>query len=182
MKVLIFFILALGVVGCKETHCPAFPEYFLKYFPYERGDLIRFSNLNNDTLYLIVNNNWVSDSYSFDWNCKCSCGAEAGFDTDIESILSIRINGNINVGETSVELICNFYNSEINNDVLSYYQEGINPYSKEIYSLISDTITINKQECHRIEKVKIIKDKGIVEFWDKEQNCNWVKVERNKTQ
>lgn len=40
-----------------------------------------------------------------------------------------------------------------------------------------DTIIMEKQDYYRIGMVKIIISKGIVEFWDKKQNCNWIMIE-----
>jgi hypothetical protein len=177
MRALILILLIISLVSCKETYCPAFPTHLIDYYPYSKGDVLLFKNSNNDTLTLIVINDWASDNYSFDWNCKCSCGAEAGFDTDMSSDFSLRISGNINIAENNIEFISNFYDSITNNDIFSYYQEGINPFSKEQISTLSDTILIEKQPFHRIGKVKIVKGKGIVEFWDNEQNCNWIKIE-----
>lgn len=164
-------------MGCKETHCPAFPQYLVEYFPYTNDNVLKFKNTYDDTLILNVNKDWTSDSYSFDWNCKCSCGADAGFETDLSQDYHLRIIGNINAGENNFELICSFYDSTIHNDIFSYYKEGLNPFNQEVESSLPDTINLDLQEFSRVNNVKIIKKKGIVEFWDKKQNCVWRLVE-----
>ena len=40
-----------------------------------------------------------------------------------------------------------------------------------------DTVVMEKNDYYRFGSVKIIKGKGIVEFWDNKQNCNWMKIE-----
>lgn len=177
MKKLIGIILMVCSTGCKDTHCPAFPHSLLDYFPYSKGEELRFDNDNGDTLLLVVTNSWASDAYSFEWNCKCACGAGAGFKTDISSNYSLRIDGELTLGENHFEVVCYFYDSVIHHDVFSYFKEGFNPFNAEQQLTLPDTIFIEKQIYNRIGKMKIIRSKGIVEFWDKEQNCNWVRIE-----
>ncbi len=177
MRVLMIFILLISLMGCKETHCPAFPQCLVEYFPYTNSDVLRFKNIDDEILILNVNKDWTSDSYSFAWNCKCSCGAGAGFETDLSPSYDLRVTGNIDADENSFELICYFDVSKTRNDVFSYYKEGLNPFNQEVESSLPDTIDLNLQKFSRVNNVKIIKKKGIVEFWDKKQNCVWRLIE-----
>ena len=175
MRLLILFLLVFSLFGCKETQCPAFPSSLIGYFPYSTGDELRFINTNDDTLKINITNDWTSSSYSFDWNCKCSCEANAGFDTDDSNNYSIGIEGRIhfyNENNTSI-LSCNFYDAQLSNDNFEIEKVIINPYSNQLLESFGDTVFIEKYEFYRIGNVKIIKSKGIVEFWDKKQNCVW---------
>jgi len=177
MRVLIFVLIVLNFIGCKETHCPAFPANLVEFFPYSNGDELKFINVNNDTLKLKIIKNQTSDSYSYSWNCKCTCGADAGFETDFSINYPLKIVGNINIGKNNFERICDFYDSTIHNDVLSYLKGGINPFSEEQQPNLADTIFIETQTNNRIRNTIIVKGKGIVEFWDKKQNSKWIMIE-----
>lgn len=177
MRKLILVIIVLSLIGCKDTNCPAFPPSLVEYFPYTDGNELKFKNSNSDTLILIVNKNWASDSYSFEWNCKCACGADAGFETDYSEKYSLSITGTIGIGDNNFELICNFYDSTVHNDVLSYFKQGVYPYNDAQQSNLPDTIFIEKPTYNRVGNVTIIKNKGIVEFWDENQNCKWIMIE-----
>jgi hypothetical protein len=166
-------------LSCKNTFCPSFPENIDNYFPYLKGEVIKFSNQNNDTLCITVVKNWVSDSYSYKWNCKCSCEATAGFNTDLENVHLLRIEGRITIynEENRSELTTEIYNAHINSDTFTIILENTNPYSSENNSIFGDTIRIEKEEFNRINTILIVKGKGIVEFYDKNQNCTWIKIQ-----
>lgn len=179
MRTLFFVIIALSLSGCKETHCPAFPTNLVEYFPYSNGDELKFMNTNNDTVTLKINKYWTSDSYSFDWNCKCSCEADAGFDADDSDKYSIKIEGRIhfyNESNSSI-LSCNFYDAQLSNDNFEIEKIIENPYSDKFMESFGDTVVMEKNDYYRFGSVKIIKGKGIVEFWDNKQNCNWMIIE-----
>ncbi len=178
MRALIFVVIVLSLSGCKETDCPAFPSSLVDYFPYTNGDELKFMNTNNDTLILKIDKYWTSDSYSFDWNCKCSCEAEAGFDTNGTDKYSIKIQGRIhfyNESNTSI-LGCNFYDAQLSNDNFEIEKTIKNPYSDKFMESFGDTVVMERSDYNRFGSVTIIKGKGIVEFWDSKQNCNWMKI------
>lgn len=179
IKTLFFALIAISIYGCKDTHCPAFPTKLVEYFPYSNGEELKFMNTNNDTVTLKINNYRTSDSYSFDWNCKCVCEADAGFDTDNSDIYSIKIKGGIffsNEDNTSI-LSCNFYDAQLSNDNFEIVKTIENPYSDTPIESFGDTVLMKKDDYYRFNSVKIIKGKGIVEFWDNNQNCNWILIE-----
>lgn len=175
MKYVFYIISIIVLAGCKETHCPAFPNSLIEYYPYLINDVLRFVNSNNDTLTIEINNTWKTDGYSYAWNEKCACGADAGFDTNVNDNYSLKIEGNISATDITI-FRCNFYNAKINNDNFAVRIEG-NPYTEKLTDNFSDTILIEKQDYYRISHVKIIKGKGIVEFMDNELNCIWKKIE-----
>jgi len=177
MKVtkLLIIMLAISFASCK-VHCPAFPKELRdSYYPYFKGELLKFTNNNNDTLEIKIENTWISDSHSFEWNCDCMCSANAGFDTEMDNNYLLKISGVILLySETNGYLLeCEFYDSYLSSDSFGTIQ---NNYTGET-AIFGDTIFMEKQEYYRIGSVKIVKNKGIVEFWDKQQNCNWVKIE-----
>ncbi len=178
MKRIFFLLLSIiFFTSCKDKHCPAFPEYLLMYFPYTKGNVLKFKNLNNDTLNLHINKTWMSDSYSFPWNAKCACGADAGFETDTSLNYNLGIRGSMHVSKNNFDINCYFYDSLHRKDNFYYYKEELDFYNEEAQSKLPDTINFEIQEFNRINNVMIIKKRGIVEFWDKEQNCTWKAIE-----
>jgi len=175
MKKLLIIMITMGVaIGCEETHCPAFPVELMGYYPYSTGDLLWFMNHNGDILEFKVANSSFTDSYSYAWNCKCACGADGGFETEMENTYSLKIQSTINIYENGeATLHCTFNNAWQNSDFFEIPPQ----YSSSLNEIFDEVIIMEKEEYNRIGKVKIVKGKGIVEFWDKEQNCNWVKVE-----
>jgi hypothetical protein len=179
MKALIIVLLVISFSGCKQTYCPSFPPSLLDYFPYSKGEKLRFENQNNDTLVLFVNNCWATDSYSFSWNCKCSCGADAGFETKMDSIYLIEVSGSLDISnDTRVSIIsCTISDEKTSSDDFYYRIDGVDPFLEENYKLFGDTLLFKKDEFYRYNNVLVIRTKGIVQFWDKNHNCNWVKID-----
>jgi len=176
VKLLLIIMLAISFASCKEIHCPAFPKELRdSYFPYSAEELLKFANNNNDTLEVKIKNTWISDAHSFPKNCDCECGAYAGFDTEMDNNYLLKINGAIHVYSEprGYSLECEFYDSYLRID--GFKTSKYNHTGET--AIFGDTIFMEKQEYYRIGSVKIVKDKGIVEFWDKQQNCNWVKIE-----
>lgn len=172
------FILLL-LCGCRDIHCPAFPERLLAYMPYENGEFLKFKNLDNDTLVFKIKDTYASGPSSFDWNCKCACISDAGFETEINTQNALGIKSGISISNepylTNIGYV--FYDGDSINDYFSLLVTGNNPYIKDNNAFFGDSIIIEDQENERIVKVKILKGKGIVEFFDKKENCNWVKID-----
>ena len=180
-KTLLIIIIATSFTSCGELHCPAFPKEVRDcYFPYSAGELLTFTNSQNDTLEIKINNTYLSDnSYSYPRNCDCWCGADARFDTETTTNFSLNINGSIHLSTESDRaqtrvyyLLCEFsHRDEFATEKYHFTGKEKEP------AIFGDTIFLEKQEYNRIGSVKIVKNKGIVEFWDKQQNCNWVIVQ-----
>jgi len=181
-KLLLIILLTIGFVSCKKTHCYPFPiklkEY---YYPYLKGELLKFTNNSNDTLTVEVVDDWATDNNnSLPSNCKCECDISAGFDTEIDSNYSLKFMGRISIGVRDggyCFLNCYFYDdSLVGQDRFEISKDNV----KKNFArnpIFGDTIYFEKRIYHRINNVKIVKNKGIVEFWDKQRNCNWVKIE-----
>ena len=176
---LILTIIAIGLVSCKDTQCPSFPTKLKEYYPYSNGTLLQFKNSNNDTLRMKVIKEWSSDSYSYEWNCKCVCGADAGFNTESDPKYSLKLMGVISYfDEDNFSILsCNFDDAQLSSDKFEVQKEIGNPYDGGSIELFGDTIFIEKRDYQRIGNVRIVRGKGITEFWDKKQNCNWVKID-----
>jgi hypothetical protein len=179
MKKLIGIILIIWLTGCKDTHCPAFPPSLLDYFPYSKGEELRFDNEDGDTLLLVVTNSWASDAYSFEWNCKCSCGANAGFETSLDESFLVSIKGSIELSnDTKVSIIsCSISDGIISSDDFFFRVNDINPFIEENNILFGDILLLENNEYFRYNNLLIAKTKGIVEFWDYKNNCLWKKIE-----
>ena len=173
---MIFIVLSICLVSCKETQCPAFPNALIDYYPYSSGEIIKFHNFNNDTVYLKIVDQWQSDNYSFGWNCKCSCSAYSGFKSEIDSKNLIGIYGTIEVSnETKLSIIsCDVYNGKISNDNFEYRIDEIDAFLEENQKIFGDTVIIEKADYYRYNKIIIVKGKGIVKFWDTKENCTWI--------
>ena len=174
LKTLLIFLLIFNYIGCKKTHCPAFPSQLIDNYPYSKGETLKFKNINEEILQLKIIYYNVSDGYSYKWNNDCTCSASLGFMTEENNKFSIKIHCNISLNSESKKssLVCTIYNSFVSSDDLEIVK-----YFADINSIFGDTIIIEKQEYFRFGSVKIVKGKGIIEFWDKEHDCFWVKVE-----
>ena len=186
MKKLLLMTLTMGltIISCEDRHCPAFPVELQDYYPYSTGDLLRFTNHNGDILEFKVANTYLTDSYSFSRKYKCACEtAYMRFETEMENTYSLEVYSVIFVPDSgNAFLECTFYSpgraGRAGGSDSFYFDIPLHYYSPpdETYDKI---IIMEKEDYNRIDKVKIIKGKGIVEFWDKEQNCNWIKIEDN---
>lgn len=179
MKQLIINLFIISTLaGCQNTSCPSFPEIIKVYMPYFKGEAINFVSSNNDTLHMVILDQWVTQPYTFKWNCKCSCEASMGFKTSLETDQLLKIEGEIIIypEEKKSDLIIEFFNSQGNSDSFTIAVENIDPYLVNSTNLFGDTIKIEKEDSFRIENIKIIYGKGLIEFYDKIQNCSWVKI------
>ena len=97
--VLFGLLLCVIIMGCKKTHCPAFPKAIADtYFPYTENSVLNYSNINSDTLTFKITSYYLSGSYSYKWNCDCDCGAYASFRTERDP-LSLRMDGFISLDD-----------------------------------------------------------------------------------
>lgn len=178
LRILISLLIILGLWGCGETYCPAFPEQLLDYIPYSEDSIIEFVNSSNDTLSVVVLSVWKTDSYTIKWNEKCACGADAAFKTNMNEFYSLEIGGGIivSINETSI-INYTIRNLNISNDSFEYRVDGIDPFKKENANLFGDTISIKKDEYYRFNDIVIVRKEGLVSFWDETCNCFWTKIE-----
>lgn len=180
MKIsLLISLLTLVLSGCRDIHCPAFPEKLVAYIPYVKSDQLKFKNFNNDTLVFTIKDTNASGPSSFAWNCKCSCGSIADYETEPNAKYSLRMNGAIMISNEPylTNLGCAFYDEDSTDDNFALSVAGNNPYTKDNSAFFGDSVILVNEENTRISKVIIIEGKGIVEFFDKKENCTWVRIE-----
>lgn len=177
MKIFLSLIALLLLCSCRDIQCPAFPEKLLAYFPYEKEDLLKFKNHENDTLVFRVTDSYASGPNSFSWNCKCACSSDAGFETETNDHYSLRISSRTLILSKPylASIGFSFYDADSKSDGFAMEVKG-NPYLKENNSFFGDSIVIDKEENERISKVIIVEGKGIIEFFDKKENCTWTKI------
>ena len=168
ISVTIVTALLLFCVGCK-THCPEFPAE-LNYFPYYEGQELKFINSQNDIRNFVISNKENTKSYSFGNNCKCVCDAFSSFRTS-ENQDSISLNCNINIVggryndviASHMEISCYFQYSYYYSDYLSRELPAGKPY-EELYDYLEDIITIEKENNKIVNKIVIVKGKGLVSY------------------
>jgi hypothetical protein len=177
MRVLISVLIMIGIAGCKNVECPAFPEQTKKYFPYQLKDSLVFKNLYSDTLVVRIVEMKSTDEYSFNSTCDCSCEASFSFNTSLDSGSAIQIDGIIlfyKDNNTSV-LMCRFIDPDIGEDVFSSFSNNhSNPFQND--SVFGDTLILENNNYERISRVKIVNGQGIIEFRDTKKNCLWTKI------
>jgi hypothetical protein len=165
-------------IGCKETHCPAFPKPIADtYFPYTENDTLNYSNTHGDTLSFEVNYYHVSNSYSFGRKNDV-CLVNASFQA--KSTLSLlKMTGDIYLEDNAIFFSIYFYDG-ISGGSFRFSIDGINPYVLENIRLHGDTINMtNLKIDDRFTTLQLIAEKGITRFFDKEQDCEWVLVENS---
>lgn len=179
MKIFLPAFILLILFGCRDIQCPAFPEELLVYFPHKNEDILKFKNPDNDTLEFFVKSTWASGPKSFGWNCKCSCGSEAYFETEPNNKHSLKMTELITISNEPylTNIGCVFYDGDSSNDQFALLVTGKNPYAKDNSAFFGDSIFLVNEENVRISKVILVEGKGIVEFFDKKKNCNWVRIE-----
>ena len=167
--------------GCKDTHCPAFPPHLVDYYPYRIGDVLKFSNPENDTMSLKINFVETSDKFSFGWNCKCSCEFAHSFQTEIDPLTPpgwMYLEGRIYGSEDDrMSIMCHINDSHIG-DHLYLDKKNINPHVPESSHIFGDTLSMEDVKARRFNKVVIVKGEGIIEFYDLEGNYIWKKVKK----
>ncbi|MEA3443905.1 MAG: hypothetical protein U9R19_04180 [Bacteroidota bacterium] len=174
------FLIALIILtllsGCKQTHCPGFPDYLLDYLPYSEGDVLLFKNSNSDTLSLEITHSWASDSYSYKWNEKGACEAGNVIRTGLNEKHNLKLEGTVLLyPKPSAMLLIDFYN----NDYFCLIIDDIDPFKKENEYIFGDTIIMENETtvASRIPEIMIVKGVGIIYFVDKQEECAWVLIE-----
>ncbi len=177
MKTTLIIILILLSCGCKSTFCPEFPKVLTCYFPYEDVQIIKFKNSTNDTVAFSLITYDISGSYDIKWNCKCGCDSRLDYFMESDSSLQLNIEGSLGYyfDGSSSELVCKFSSKEF--DDRFYFSKIFDDQSiTDSNELLGDTININDESNYRYTEVTIVKNEGIVQFWDKEMNDYWVKL------
>jgi len=165
-SVIIIILLSVFCVGCKKTHCPAFPAN-LNYFPYSNGQELHFTNSQNDISSFVISDKKNSKESSYEWNCACECVAHSGFKTNMnqDSLIIdcyLFIIGNF---ASSVFIDCNFtyiyhYSDNLSENLMVEQQI---PY-EDLAKHLNDTISIEKENSKIVKKTVIVKNKGLISY------------------
>jgi len=170
LSIIIIASLSIFYIGCKKTHCPAFPAD-LNYFPYYKGQELKFTNSQNDIRCFTVANKEKSKSEDFAWNCKCYCNVYTMFRTNLNQD-SLGLEYTIRVGGLTyardIDLECRFQKKDSNDYYSEYLFKNIIfgekfPY-EEISNYLDNTITLEKEDNTIVKKIVIIKGKGLVSY------------------
>ena len=179
-NIVIIFLISVVVAntGCKDTHCPAFPPHLVDYYPYRIGDVLMFTNLENDTISVKISSVETSDESSFAWNCECSCDFSHHFITEIDPLALkwLFMEGFIYGGEGYIGIDCRIGDLKSSGN-FSFLKENINPHVPENSHIFGDTLIMEYNETGRFSKAVIVKSEGIIEFFDSEYDCIWEKIQ-----
>jgi len=162
ISIIIISLLFIGM-GCK-IHCPEFPAN-LNYFPYYKGQELRFTNSQQDIQNFIISSKNDSKAYSFAWNCKCDCDINSIFNIYHQKNDYLNIIGGLYIESeivSSIMVSCNINNSEYLSRILSFEDKKI--FYDEIYKYLEDTIIIENENNQIVKKVVIVKGKGLVSY------------------
>lgn len=164
----LFFCMVIA--GCKKETCPAFPVAIANtYFPYTEGGILRFYNVHGDTLQMKTSKVYCSDSYTNMKNDPSGpCQSVAYFYTDLNIYGAItlgRNGGNMGISNTK------------GGGELYIAVTDVNPYAPENIRLFGDTVNLANEHNKYFTSMQIMAEKGIVCFFDKERNCEWVLIE-----
>lgn len=163
-------MLSILCIGCKRTHCPAFPAD-LNYFPYYKGQEIKFVNSHNDIHCFTIANKEDSKPEDFAWNCKCYCNVYTAFSTELNQD-SLGLEYTIRVGglmeARDIDLECRFHKKDSNDYNAEYLLKNIMfggnfPY-EEISKYLDDMIILEKEDNTIVKKIVLIKNRGIVSY------------------
>jgi len=158
ISIVIIILTSIFYTGCKKTHCPAFPAE-LNYFPYDKGQIIKFENSQKEIQSFEISYKDNSKSYNFDWNCKCACEVYSSFRTNENHLeCGIYLEDIFNNMVSLVELHCNFYGGTFSKELLMGQKV---PYN-ELYRYLSDTISVETEHGHTW--MVFVKDKGLVSY------------------
>ena len=188
MRTIVIFTLCciscLLLTSCGKTHCPAFPEHLVDYFPYNKGDSLSFVNQHNDTLSFCVERGGATKKWSFGSNCKCECDTPSAFLfaiqitkpkwTSIETKISVggyeKPYISFTLGNGYLDMTTKGYNR------LTLFEDtGKDPFDPKNSALFGETVIIEDNDL-QISRVVIVKGKGITEFYDQKYDFHWKSI------
>ena len=176
--IIILISVVIAGVGCRDTHCPAFPLHLVDYFPYHIGDVLKFTNPENDTVSLKIYSVETSGESSFAWNCACSCGFSHSFKAEEMDTFGFQIEGSILGGDNYIAMSCNLSDYYYYSDNLFFSKENVNPHVPESSHIFGDTLIVEYNEAGRFNQAIVVKGEGLIEFFDLKDNYTWKKVKK----
>jgi len=175
---IVLFFFAIICIGCERTEpCPSVLSD-LNYFPYIKGQSLKFINSQNDTLIYAITNEEIFDSgfatrggginsmgnyctsmALFEINSTQDTAAmdcEIGVDGSLDKVWSFALR---------VYLRKNQYNNERLEIIpIQSKHSGKKVKYNEISNYVNDTLTLEDENNKIVKKVIIVKNKGIVSY------------------
>jgi len=171
ISIIITILLSIFSIGCKKTHCPAFPvEFANAYFPYSKNQELKFTNSQQEIRGFIIRSAENSGSWSYEWNCNCECVATSSFEMYLKSDSSgvdywldglIGIYGKEGDPIDVIHISFGILSSECLTKTLEIEEPVL---ITEISKYLEDTIIIEKENNKIIKRVVIVKEKGLVSY------------------
>ena len=143
------------------------------YIPYAIGDTLKFTNEFNDTLTTIVQKDSISEKLSYKSNCPCGCYIEKKFLISD----SLKIEGFIGTyGEKTDNTTFELHFQSDNFRIIIENNNASLPKNKNLFG---DTVIFSKPNVNNYNNIIVVKNKGIIQFYDKEKKCNWTLIDKN---
>ena len=188
IKILILLIFMVFLNGCYEK-CPPFNKDLLTWMPSEEGDVLKYSNQQNDTLTFTVYGKSLSEDYR-NRGYRCSSEASLSLWNDSSATYSVSMNcyEDISVSlSSSFFLIIDFEERIYSGG--SHYVDDIeccidtltvdNVFYNETITMECDTILYPSTESdnYRIWKAIVANNYGVIKFYDRYTGYEWTLVE-----
>jgi len=170
INIIIVVLLSIFCVACGSQPCPDV-SVALDYFPYYKGQELKFTNSQNNTLAFIIANKENENAGSarrggigYKGNY---CPSYAGFGMSTTQD-TIKINCNISVDGSldkvwSTSLSIHFYAGVHNS---SFFNEALKKTCsyKNLSKNLEDTIVIENENNQIVKKIVIVKGKGLISY------------------
>lgn len=193
LKMISIYSAIIFFTACGKTNCPAFPKDITYWFPYSVGDSIELYNLQ-DSIILPVSAFNITDSYSFNKRCDCTCEAAMSLKTNMDSLKLISINASIIYSDIfnlpnqpPIEVEITLYENNhgliipIQIDRFNYddysnwnYQDSAFISNETFYNVLT-LENLDNQKFHELIMVKSI---GILQLTDNELNIWKIKTKK----
>jgi hypothetical protein len=147
--------------------CPGFPDYLVDYFPYKGRDNLRFVNQNGDTTAFKVHEVWQVKPHAESHYLNCNSPVA-------EFILlgRYRIDGGIDTESKCIYISVNWTHGA--RVCAGQDKDAFNPKDSLLFG---KTVVLESQDTKSlVNRIVIIKGKGIVEFYDGEEDYLWKKI------
>ena len=184
LSMIIFILVMLCFNKCSTIYCPAFPEEYKVWFPYSLDQELFFT-CNTDTVSLTVNEYYAPEEHSYSSNCDCDCETALYFYTSYDENFQCQLNGTIYSDEIDSINIPKISLTLGSRDYFYYNREGANAEYYDslniqgiIYKDVLDIKNTKGDAGYKFSEVKMVKNCGIVEFIDYENNI-WNLVPKN---
>jgi hypothetical protein len=191
MKTIGYLALVFLIIGCKEYECPAYPEEFLTWMPYNKGENLYFIS-GIDSLKLKVSETYRSGPHTSQTQFfKEFCRIEARVAILNESgsqIISQNSFYNDEAGHVTYDLnlfnFTSFATFQIKNGIittgygqlptnlLNEYSNGLNNYNN-VLILNIDTLNYNLSSVYQIYIAESI---GIIQMNERKTKKKWCRI------